>query len=485
MRKYILTIISCSFLFADKPITAKNILNLEYISQPSINVGGTRIAYVKTVPPSLKSKSRRPFREVWVTDVDGTNQRKFTSAPNNSWAPQWTPDGNLSFLSLRKEHNQYTQIYTIPTDGGEAVPLTKHSSSVSSYAWSPNGRWIAFTSRDKITQEEQERRKDGYDMIVMGKEQLYNRLWIYDLETKSHETIFRQDLNISNFVWSPDSKFIIFQASEKVNVDLEYLESSIYLVKAPSGNPRKIINTPGKLGDMSISPNNEQLAFLGAVSKNDPLAQSIYVLNIKNGKSKLVTPDFKESFVSVEWIDDQTVIGMSQRGTKTALSTVFLSENLPEDVYNQNDVLAPTEIISSFTFHRYTKQLVLTANSHKHPNELYVGLYNSKKMKRITFSNIALNKVQLARQETISWKARDGKTIQGVLTYPLVYRDGKRYPLILQIHGGPEGVSLDGWNTRVTYPIQLLAANGYFVLEPNYRGSAIFSVYCRLISKNI
>ena len=78
---------------------------MEYISQPSINVGGTRIAYVKTVPPSLKSKSRRPFREVWVTDVDGTNQRKFTSAPNNSWAPQWTPDGNLSFLSLRKEHN--------------------------------------------------------------------------------------------------------------------------------------------------------------------------------------------------------------------------------------------------------------------------------------------------------------------------------------------------------------------------------------------
>ena len=121
---------------------------------------------------------------------------------------------------------------------------------------------------------------------------------------------------------------------------------------------------------------------------------------------------------------------MSQRGTKTALSTIFLSENLPEDVYNQNDVLAPSEIISSFTFHKYTKQLVITANDHKHPNELYVGLYNSKKMKRITFSNTALGKVQFARQETISWKARDGKTIQGVLTYPLVYRNGKRLSLI-------------------------------------------------------
>ena len=398
MRQLILTIISCSYLFADKPITAENILNLEYISQPSINVGGTRIAYVKSVPPSSQSKSRSSFREVWVTDVDGTNQRQFTSGPNNSWSPEWDSRWQ-PFIPLFKKRAQqvYPDLYYSNRRRGSS-PLTSHSGSVSSYSWSPNGRWIAFISKDKISIEEQERRTEGYDMIVMGKEQLYNRLWIFDLETKSHETIFRQDLNVSNFVWSPDSKFIIFQASEKVNIDQEYLESSIcFLVKAPSGNPRKIIDTPGKLGSMSISPNNEQLAFLGAVSKNDPLAQSIFVLNIKNGKSKLVTPDFKESFVSVEWIDDQTVIGMSQRGTKTALSTIFLSENLPEDVYNQNDVLAPSEIISSFTFHRYTKQLVITANDHKHPNELYVGLYNSKKMKRITFSNTALEKVQFGK----------------------------------------------------------------------------------------
>ena len=93
-------------------------------------------------------------------------------------------------------------------------------------------------------------------------------------------------------------------------------------------------------------------------------------------------------------------------------------------------------------------------------------------MQRITFLNPSLNNIQLAKQETVSWKAEDGITIEGVLTYPLSYRGGKRYPLILQIHGGPEGVSQDGWNTRTTYPVQLLAANGYFVLEPNYRGSA-------------
>ncbi len=472
MKKFLLLFINLTIVFADKPITAKDIINLEYVSQPVINIGGTRIAYVKTVPPSKDSKRRSSYREIWVTDIDGTNQRKFTSSPNNSWSPQWTPNGNLSFLSIRKAYHKSTQVYTIPTDGGEAIPLTDHSGGIGSYKWSPNGRWIAFTSRDRESIESQTMKKNGLDMIVMGENQLYNRLWIYDVESKTYETIFRQDLHVSLFEWSPDSKFIIFQAAEKVNTDLEYLESSIYLVKAPSGNPRKITETPGKLSSMSISPNNDQLAFLGATSYNDPLAQSIFVLNIKNGKSKLVTPDFKESFVDVEWIDDQTVIGLSQRGTKTALSTIFLTENLPEEVFNQNDILAPKQIISSFSFHKYTKQLVIIANSNQHPNELYVGLYNSKKMKRITFSNSSLTDIQLSKQETISWKARDGKTIEGVLTYPLVYRDGKRYPLILQIHGGPEGVSLDGWNTRATYPVQLLAANGYFVLEPNYRGSA-------------
>jgi dipeptidyl aminopeptidase/acylaminoacyl peptidase len=79
--------------------------------------------------------------------------------------------------------------------------------------------------------------------------------------------------------------------------------------------------------------------------------------------------------------------------------------------------------------------------------------------------------ITLARQEVIEWKGPDGKTIEGVLTYPKDYEQGNRYPLVLQIHGGPEGVSLNGWRTRSGYPVQNIAAEGYFVLEPNYRGS--------------
>jgi len=106
-------------------------------------------------------------------------------------------------------------------------------------------------------------------------------------------------------------------------------------VRAPSGNPKKVLETPGKLGDMAISPNSENLVFLGATSYNDPLAQSIYTVPLKGGKANLLTPDFKESFVAVDWVDDNTILGKSYRGTKTVLSTINTKGKSQEGMANQ------------------------------------------------------------------------------------------------------------------------------------------------------
>jgi len=276
---------------------------------------------------------------------------------------------------------------------------------------------------------------------------------------------------VASFKWSSDSKTIVFQATDKTGADRDLLERSIYRVRVPSGNPKKVLETPGKLGDMALSPNSENLAFLGATSYNDPLAQNIYVVPVKGGKASLLTPDFKESFITVDWVDDQTILAKSYRGTKTVLSTIDTKGKTSEGIANQTDVLSPGEILSSISFHKPSGKLVITASTHTHPNELYVGSLGSSVIKRLTHTNKGFDEIDLAKQETISWLGPDGLEIEGVLTYPLKYRKGKRYPLVLQIHGGPEGTSLDGWNTRATYPVQLLAAEGFVVLEPNYRGS--------------
>ena len=472
MKRFITSILLFfSIIWADRPITAEDIVNMRYSAQPAMDANGTQIAYVKIIPRRADEKRGGSYREIWVMDSDGSNKRKFTSSPINSWSPQWTPNGNLSFLSRRKEHHSAIQVYVISNDGGEATILTNHKTGIGSYQWSPNGKWIAFLSKDEKSNEKKKLEKDGFDMIVMDQDHIYTRLWIYNVKTGAYQKVFKQNLNVASFTWTPDSKSIVFQGTDKTGSDRDLLERSIYRVKAPNGIPRKVLETTGKLGDMAISPNSNNLAFLGAISYNDPIAQSIYLIPLKGGMAKMLTPDFKESFITLDWIDDKTVLGKSYRGTKTVLSTIDIKDRSLEGIANQTDLLIPDEIITSVSYHRETGKLVIVSNSQSNPNEIFIGEVGSNTIKRLTYSNPELDDITLAKQETISWKSNDGLMIEGVLTYPLKYRKGKRYPLVLQIHGGPEGTSLDGWNTRATYPVQLLAANGFVVLEPNYRGS--------------
>ncbi|MEE8335229.1 MAG: S9 family peptidase [Candidatus Neomarinimicrobiota bacterium] len=278
-------------------------------------------------------------------------------------------------------------------------------------------------------------------------------------------------MHIRSFIWTSDSRSIIFQATAKTGADRDLMFRQIYRVQVPGGIPRKIVATTGKLGMMSVSPDTEKLAYLGAVSENDPLAQNVFVIPIKGGKTTLLTDGFKESVQSVDWVDDETLLLKSLRGSKTALSIISITSSSPEGIKEQTDVLTQDLIVRSVRYNRNTEKLILTGNKNNHPTELFAGSIKSGGVRRLTYSNLFLDEVNLAAQEVITWESQDGMKIEGVLTYPLNYREGKRYPLILMIHGGPEGTSLDGWTTGSLYPVQLLAAEGYMVLQPNYRGS--------------
>ena len=161
MKRFITSILLFfSIIWADRPITAEDIVNMRYSAQPAMDVNGTQIAYVKIIPRRANEKRGGSYREIWVMNSDGSNKRKFTSSPINSWSPQWTPNGNLSFLSRRKEHHSAIQVYVISNDGGEATILTNHKTGIGSYQWSPNGKWIAFLSKDEKSNEKKKLEKD-------------------------------------------------------------------------------------------------------------------------------------------------------------------------------------------------------------------------------------------------------------------------------------------------------------------------------------
>lgn len=453
-------------LAADKPVTPEMLLNLKSVSQPSLDPSCQQVAYVLHVPRSDEDEPGGRYSEIWVAALHDTAPRKFTSKPVNSWAPQWSPGGeSISFLSKRTGHDESTQVYLIPGDGGEAQILTHHETDIHSYRWSPDGRWIAFAATDPKSDEQKENEKKGRDWLVMHEGNRYTRLWLYDLKSGDSRKIYDNDLNLLDYRWGPDNRTIIFQATEKPGADPSLMFRKIYRVSIRGGRPRVICETEGKLGDMAVSLNGEYLAFLGASNLNDPLPQSVFIVPLKGGEAENVTEGFEESAFGVHWVDNETLLLLTNKGTQTTLSTL--------NVFNgQREHLVKSEhIIYDLDWSQDAEIFALTASTPEHPADLFWGSLDTADIIRLTHHHPEVESIDLAKQEVIAWMVSDGLWIEGVLTYPLDYRKSRRYPLVLLIHGGPEGVSRNGWTTSALSPVQLLAAEGYMVLQPNYRGS--------------
>ena len=455
-----------------RTITKEDIVNLQYVFSPAMSPDGDNIAYVLSVPRGDDEKPGPRHSQIWVKRIDDKKPVQFTSSAYDSYAPQWSLKGReITFLSRRKEISDLTQLYSIPVDGGEASLFLEHPAGIGPYRWSPDGAWIAFVSTDTLSAEKTQIMEKGYDMVVKDKDYRYQRLWLHNIRTGKTDLIFNNDLHVHDFIWSEDSKTIIFQGTEKPGADPGLMDRVLFKVKIPRNRPRKILNTPGKLGAMDISPDGKKLAFLGAVSRNDPLPQTLFTVLLNKPEKIISHQGQDESFYDLQWVDDKTLLARSVRGTKTVLSLIQDQDSKNKEAVFQKDIYSPGYIISSARLHRRSGQLLITGHSNKHPNELFVKDLFQNNLVRITRSNPFLRDLDLGQQETITWSSMGGLKIQGVVTYPPNYRKGSRYPLILQIHGGPEGVTLQGWNTSTGYPVQLLAAEGYVVLQPNYRGS--------------
>ncbi len=170
--------------------------------------------------------------------------------------------------------------------------------------------------------------------------------------------------------------------------------------------------------------------------------------------------------LQIRWSDSETLLMLAVKGVQTVIYEINVRTG------SRNQIVEPgNPILSSFDIHTESGRFMAVGHTNDHPAEVFTGTTGEGKAFRFTNHNPELDDIDFGRQEAITWKSKDGWNIQGILTFPLDYEEGNRYPLVLQIHGGPEGYDMNGWTTRSLYPIQLLAARGYMVLQPNYRGS--------------
>lgn len=463
---------------AAEQLTPEIVLDLKSVSQAEISPYGDHVAYVLRVPRTADEDKGSDHEEIWIVPVSGAEARRFVTGPGDAWSPRWSPDGKqIAFLSDRGEKGDddsddgETQVYVISFFGGEAKKLTDSKTSVRSFKWSPDGKRIAYVASDPKSEEEVEAEEDGEDWTVVDENLKARRLWSINVETLESREITETDISVWDFDWSPEGDKLVISATDEPRTDDSYMLKKLYLVPSEGGEPAILCETEGKLSEPQWSPDGIHIAFRGAISLNDPFAGTLFLVKVPSGEVINLTPGFSASITSVKWQNQKTLMYAAIEGTATTLNTIGVGGDGAKTVFSGNPVFY------GFTLSRDGHRAAVAANTSSRPSEVFFwkpgGLFKrgAGTMTRLTSVNPFLEEIELGSQEVVRWTADDGLEIEGVLLKPLDYQEGKRYPLVVQVHGGPEGAYVDGWITSWGSWSQLLAAKGYMVFMPNFRGS--------------
>ncbi len=442
-------------------LSLEQIARLEQVSAAVASPDGSHIAWVRSVPRDLDvEEDGAAWSELHVLGPDGES-RPFISGQVNVRGVGWHPSGrDIVFLDKRGE-DATTRLYAIAVAGGEARSIASLETDISGHSFSPDGTIVALLAFEAEDSEEKALADRGFNQITYEEVLSPRRIWIVDLEDEETEArMIELDGSVQDVEWSPEGDRLAIKITPRQLVDDTLVFTRIRIID-PTGNDLGRIDNPGKLGPMAWSPDGEHLAFIGTHMAGDSREGRLMVAGAKGGEFTDLIPGLQGHVWHLDWFADGRIAFLSYEGTGVRVGAT----NVTGD--NQRTLLEDGPIFTGLSVGG--DRIVLTGNTPTHPNEVFE--LRDGQARRLTDSNPWLEELDLARQEVVRYPARDGLEIEGILFYPLNYREGRRYPLILNVHGGPEAHYSNGWLTGYNSPAHTLATEGYFVFFQNYRGS--------------
>jgi dipeptidyl aminopeptidase/acylaminoacyl peptidase len=478
------------FAFANLPaqtatqgVTPEDYFSFEFPSDLNISPDGKLLAYVVT---KIDRAANRRNSSIWMVALDGTGKPlQFTTAPQNSTSPRWSPDGkSLAFLSARPEaasppsgttpaEQPKAQVYVLSMNGGEARKATNFKNGVSLFRWSPEGDRFAVVSRTGPSDKRPESKDRSDVRHYKNSSYKFNdsgwfddkrtHIWVVDATSGDAKQITEGDnWNDSDPQWSPDGTKLAFVSNRTGKEFDEDRNTDVWVINASGGQLTKISDHEESDNQPRWSPDGKWIAFTGEIHERDH--PKIFIAPATGGSPSTLAADGLDLIPgALEWAADGKALYF-ETGVKGE-NHLFRVDSRSKAV---QQVTKGARAVRGVDFNFAAGTMAYLANDFKHLDDVYVANIDGSNERKLTNLNDELWKQrQWADVERFTYKSADDWNVDGFLVKPLGFDPNKKYPLILSIHGGPAGQYGVDWY----YEFQVYAAKGYAVLFTNPRGS--------------
>jgi dipeptidyl aminopeptidase/acylaminoacyl peptidase len=443
-------------------------------SDPQMSPDGKTVAVIVT---RANAKENRYEPELVAIEVASGTQRSLTFDRRGVASPRWSPDGSrLAFLAnATADKDAKRQIWMLALEGGDPRRITDASRGVQQFAWSPDGTQLAYVTSDDPPKSDEKPLsfEIGDDDYLMREEPLAAHIWIVPSNGGAARRVTSGAWSLpiahppgpapSPLAWSPDGKTIAVTQRESAHAGTPN-SGRIALVDVATGQTRRLTTNDLDETQPVFSPDGNSVAYWLSRDAKRGNANAIWLAPASGGNGSDVTAALDRNVYRSLWLPDgKSFLTGAHEGTSTSYYLVTLDGKARRLDLGDAD---PTHGYWPDASISRGGTIAFTASTPSHPRELYILSSLDAKPRQLTHFNDFVSEKALSRSDVLTWK-NDGLELNGIVTYPPDFDAAKKYPLVLYIHGGPRSASTTAFSTIP----QSLAAQGWVVFQPNYRGS--------------
>ncbi|MFN3134294.1 MAG: prolyl oligopeptidase family serine peptidase [Candidatus Kryptonium sp.] len=478
MRKGILfflvvvfSLLCFTFAQTQKKFTIKDMLSIKVASQMDISLDGRSIVFVLSKADFEESKYKT---DLYLVSTESGEVRQLTFSNEDELNPKFSPDGRfIAFISNRKsdpqEKETKNQIWLLPVDGGEAFKLTNAPEGVISFQWMPDGKNILYLTQETLPKPEKEKKerdkKLKFDPIVVDKEKYRKEFYIVDVKTKRERKVFTGDYGVNQFDVSPDGKFVVYNTNYTGDID-DSKKFDLWILEIETGKSRQLTKRPGGERQPKWSPDGKYIAFVADLDPKFTYSQEeLFIVDPQTGEIKNLTEKFDVGIISYEFSKSELgkIYARTANGVYTHIYTISITDGTIKEFLGGERIFSDIAVSD--------KVLTFLIEDKTSAPDIYI--LKDGDLKKLTNLNPQLENFTFGEQTVIKWKSFDGWVIEGILVKPVNFEYGKRYPMLVAVHGGPYGRIQN--MLRQYYNLQVWANEGYLVFAPNFRGSSGYS----------